>query len=382
MTANLQPNDELDLTTTNDTPQATDDIQDTTIPQPEEAVEATVESEITEPEASATEPEPVATTTDPEATTEPEPVATTADTTSAHELELTAERPALTDADQEYYGFAVTGNPDGSEPVTPLWEKVVPGASADRPKAKRLTTAALVCAVAAVSFVAGGLASRMSSQVPVLFGQGESAQSVASYKPYATQRDAEDETDPFATTNTDQQADPRTPDNSTTRKQDDADSSTKDKGSNRYTIPVDEDSSGSSNNKSPRGNGSSKNNDDSNKWYYNTNGDESISYDSDEDTYTIDYDGYTFTVPTDDFFDEEMIERWYRPNGDSYYDYYLYDYGYGDETGYDTEEDRDRRSWGGQSDKDTSDAWDYGYDDYDGYDTFGDYFFGWDEYRA
>ncbi|MBP3894037.1 MAG: hypothetical protein J6D34_08360 [Atopobiaceae bacterium] len=366
MTANLQPNDELNQTPNNneELPETTIKIQegiaeasaeepDDTEAAVAEAVEAEAEAESqvkTEVIAAANAAPDAEDTVEP--TAEATPDATEADGPSSAdeptpEIELTAERPALTEADQEYYGFAVTGNPDGDEPVTPLWERVTPGASTERPKPKRLARIALVGAVAIVSFIAGGLASRMSSQMPVLFGQGDNAQSVASYTPHATQRDAEDEADPSTTTTWNDDGSSRT----TTKDEDK---------SNRYTIPTDDDSADSSTNKSPRGKDKTKDDTSggsSNKRYYNDYGDESISYNSDDDTYTIDYDGYTFTIPTDEMIDEELFEHWL--DTDSYYDDYYY---YDDETGYDTEEDRDRRSWRGQSGEDTSYDWEDGYD--------------------
>ena len=431
MNANLQPNNELDQTTpvNNETPQTTDVIQDTdsqTIAK-EASLEAAETIETSDDMGSDSPAEEIAATTAQEAApaevvadtnpTEPqdkgtidatnetasevtnltptegvEP-STNADfastaTSPATELELTAERPALTEEDQEYYGFAVKGSPGDGVPTTPLWERIAAVTSpAERSKVKRLATVALVCAVAVVSFVAGGLTSRLSSQMPILFGHGEETQSVASYTPHMTQRDTEDADDPSATTTTDTQANPRETDARTT---------TKDDGStDKYTTTTDKDSTsdskntGDSKNKTTRDKNSTKDDSDSytDKWYFNTDGDESISYDSDKDTYTIDYDGYTLTVPTDEFFDDEIIERWYSPYGDSdMYDYYYdYGYGYGDETGYDTEEDRDRRSWGGQSDEGTSNGWGDSEDQNDsGYwNDPSDYpFFGWEEFSA
>lgn len=447
MSANLQPNDALDQTTATNQPndaldQTAATNQPDTIqndnPQAAQEAQATPKTETaileSEPEATASdatndvtanddqaidagEPaanEPAATvehasTADepqanaaeasatPAATGQP-PVPPDLDTTAQPELELTAERPALSEEDQLYYGFAVSGDDENKDPyASPLWERVDPlRIPNERPKPSRLRTAAVVCSVAVVSFLAGGLTSRMSSQVPMLFGQNnQPVESVASYTPRTTQDEADDaeknaperdtaqtdDTAPKATTNGTEPTD--------TSKNNGKDKSDKSTGTTTDKTPTskDKDSSTSDTKSDSSSTNKNTNRDTSNDspyntWYFNDNGDESISYNRDEGTVTIDYDGYRLTAPTQDLFgDEELLEQWYQPYGmsDDYsdygdpysYDYYGYGYGYGDDygTGYDTEEDRDRRSWGGSgsgSGRSTSYDWG-GWDSYTGY---------------
>ena len=465
MTANLQPNDAFDQTTATDQPN--DELDQTTTDQPNDALDqttatdqpdtiqndnpqATQETQATlkaetavlesEPEATADDAtdnvttnddqavdavdsaaeEPVATAVDastadepqagaaeadttPKATGQP-PVPPDLDTTAQSELELTAERPALSEEDQVYYGFAVSGDAENKDAyASPLWERVDPlKIPSDRPKPSRLRTAAVVCGVAVVSFLAGGLTSRMSSQVPMLFGQNnQPVESVASYTPRTTQDEADDAEKNAPERNT-AQTDATAPkgtttdkDSTDTSKDNDKDKSDKSTGTTTDKTPTskDKDSGDSSSKNDSSSTNKNTNRDTSsdspyNTWYFNDNGDESISYNRDEDTVTIDYDGYSLTAPTEDLFgSEDLLEQWYQPRGnsDGYgssndygdygdpygYDYYYYDYGYGDDygTGYDTEEDRDRRNWGGSnsgSGRSTSYDWG-GWDSYTGY---------------
>jgi len=448
MIANLQPNDAFDQTTTD---QPNDELDQTTAtdetntiqndnPQTSQETQAALDTETavleSEPEATADDAtdnvttnddqtvdavesaadEPVATAVDastadepragaaeadatPTATGQP-PVPSDLDTTARSELELTAERPALSEEDQVYYGFATSGDAENKDAyASPLWERVDPlKIPSDRPKPSRLRTAAVVCGVAVVSFLAGGLTSRMSSQVPMLFGQNnQPVESVASYVPRTNQdeADAEKNAPERNTTQTDATAPKGTTtdkDTTDTSKDSGKDKSDKSTGTTTDKTPTskDKDSGDSSSKNDSSSTNKNTNRDTSsdspyNTWYFNDNGDESISYNRDEGTVTIDYDGYSLTAPTEDLFgSEDLLEQWYQPRGnsdgygssDDYgdpygYDYYYYDYGYGDDygTGYDTEEDRDRRNWGGSnsgSGRSTSYDWG-GWDSYTGY---------------
>lgn len=183
-----------------------------------------------------------------------------------------------------------------------------------------LSTAALVAGVAVISFVAGGVTARLSSQVPVLFQQDspQPLESTAVYEPAeepAEEAPAHEE--PV------EQEEPEVRDTGEIW--------------NTYQSPrsqtTTDDTSGSQPERTYT-------------WDLDSEGDRSVSYDYDGDRVTLDYDGYSVTV------DLDQVMGW--PTGtsqddgsgssdDGYgtSDGYRYDSG----TGYDTEETRDRYQW-------------------------------------
>ncbi len=184
----------------------------------------------------------------------------------------------------------------------------------------RLSTAALVAGVAVVSFVAGGITARLSSQVPVLFQQDEPKpiESTAVYTP--TNEPAEEE-----------------PEEEAPVEQEETEPQGISETWNTYQSPRDQTTTEDDTGGSPER---------TYTWDLDSEGDRTISYDYDADRMTLDYDGYSFTVDLDQMMgwpeDTSQTdgygssERWSDPS-----DGYRYDTG----TGYDTEETRDRYQW-------------------------------------
>lgn len=183
---------------------------------------------------------------------------------------------------------------------------------ATRPQAPshRVPTGVLMCIVAVVSFVAGGVTARLSSQMPVLFAEQPAAtETVAAYHPTA-QEDEEEATQPETT------EEQETPESVTAPP-------SYDTGYDTTDDTTDSDSD-----------------DTVWQWNFNDTGDESLTYQPETNEVTIDYDGYSLTVPigelignrtelTDLYSQQDTTERTCRERT------------WDDGTGYDTEEDRD-----------------------------------------
>lgn len=206
------------------------------------------------------------------------------------------------------------------QPV-PLWEPDEPAATkpAEPTSRRRVSTFALVCAVAVVSFVAGGVTARLSSQMPLLFPQKSEPQTevAATYTPQAPKTNEHEEevedpdpaptTSPVGTpeydeTDTDTHGQTETPEAPTYR------------------------------------------------WDFDDEGDRSVSYDTEHNRVTFDYDGYLFSMDLD----ELMAE----PDGDADIDQTTSEpetsnpNRYDNDTGYDTNYWRNdygwtRQIWGG-----------------------------------
>lgn len=186
---------------------------------------------------------------------------------------------------------------------------------------KRIPTFALVGAVAVVSFVAGGVFARMSAQMPTLVaGQPAPSENTASCDPVA----------------------PKTQEESEEQKEDSTHN------------PPSYDTGYDTTDDAPPSN-SSPNDDTTHRYDFDEEGNESLEYDEDTGLVTIDYDGYSLTVPIDELLgDDHELDYWslidsYGQNTQNYGDQthgrdrdHRYDYG----TGYDTEEERDRYGWG------------------------------------
>ena len=204
----------------------------------------------------------------------------------------------------------------------PIWtesKRTVPEA-ASRPW-KRAPLFALIGAVAAVSFVAGGVFARLSAQMPMLVsGQSAPTESAASYNPVAPKT----------------QDEPEVPQGEPTHNPP------------SYDTGYDTTDDVPTSNSSPNG-------DTTHRFDFDDEGNESLMYDEDTGMVTVDYDGYSLTVPIDELLgDDQSLDYWSLPNsyGQRTQEYgdqshgrdrdYRYDYG----TGYDTEEERDRYGWG------------------------------------
>lgn len=195
---------------------------------------------------------------------------------------------------------------------TSLWEAVEQSRQpyqtpAEPPRPRRMRTVALVGAIAATSFVAGGVFARLSSQIPMLFAQRQEAtEKVAAYTtqtptvtPELTQEEDEPESSPTPPSY-DTGYDSDTYDRNTT---DDYQSPTDTTDDTSLQINLDED------------------------------GNQTITYDYDSDLVTLDYEGYSLTVPLGELMGYDSPST-STPS-----------YPYGDSTGYDSEEERDYYSW-------------------------------------
>lgn len=183
---------------------------------------------------------------------------------------------------------------------------------------KHAPTFALVASVAVVSFVAGGIFARLSAQMPMLVAdQPAAVESAASYSPVAPK--AQEEVEETITHNPPS-----------------------------YDTGYDTTDDTPTTNSSPNGGTT-------HRYDFDDEGDESLVYDEDTGMVTVDYNGYTLTVPVEELLGEDYsLDFWtltdsYGQNTQEYGNQpygrdrdYRYDYG----TGYDTEEERDRYGWG------------------------------------
>lgn len=176
---------------------------------------------------------------------------------------------------------------------------------------RRVPTGVLMCAVAVVSFVAGGVVARLSSQMPVLFAEQPAAtETVAAYHP----SEQEDETTQTEVTQTPKEQE--APESVTASPSYDTGDDTTDDSTSRETDNT------------------------AWQWNFDENGDESITYQPETDEVTIDYDGYSLTVPIGELIGNrtELTELYSQQDtGERTWN----DRSWTDGTGYDTEEDRD-----------------------------------------
>lgn len=165
---------------------------------------------------------------------------------------------------------------------TALWEAVEdarqPAVAPEKPTRKlRLRTGALIAAVAVVSFVAGGAFTRLSSQVPLLFSEKPaSTESVASY------------VEPEQTAPEQVEAEPVTPEPEEDSSPEDSQPTTDEQTDDDYTW----------------------------RWNLDSDGNDRITYDDTEDLVTIDYNGYSLTVPIGELIGYDGQSY---PTGDGYY---------------------------------------------------------------
>ena len=219
------------------------------------------------------------------------------------------------------------------DPVA-IWERIETEQREQEPTIapRKLSTWALVAVVAVVSFVAGGLTARLSSQVPVLFSQKEPVtEVVASYKEPATEEQEEPE-EPAVTTSSTPEPERNTGYDTT----DDAyPQERQDDGSQDVSWQDQDDTDDQ---------------DTTLTWDIDNTGDRSLSYDYENDRVTLDYDGSSMTLDLDGLLngtapDDEtssIDEYSYIPDGG---------------TGYDSEEQRDWYEWGSPRDVTTRSPW-------------------------
>lgn len=177
------------------------------------------------------------------------------------------------------------------------------------PRWPRIRTGALVAAVAVVSFVAGGLTARMSSQVPVLFApKDEPIEATASYEQPAPVEQPEEQVQEQVESYepVEQESEP-----------------TADEG---YGTDYDT--------------GYDTTEDHSLQWNFAPESNGSLGYDNENNEVTLNYDGYSVTFTLDDLLgtDDSTSYETYSTQEQTH--------GYDGGTGYDTEEQRDRDSWG------------------------------------
>lgn len=209
----------------------------------------------------------------------------------------------------------------------PLWpDKRREPSQTNRRFWKHAPLFALVGAVAVVSFVAGGMFARLSSQTPVLVsGQEGPTETTASYTPVKPkyQDDVEE-----------------TPEEE------------KEEAPSPTVTPPSYDTGDDTTDDAPTST-STPDNSTTHQFYFDSEGDEKLEYDEDTGLVTIDYNGYSLTVPIGELMGEnDSVDLWSTPSNPQGYGprsqdrsrTYDYDYDYG--TGYDTEEERDRYGWG------------------------------------
>ena len=177
------------------------------------------------------------------------------------------------------------------EPLKPAPADTMPTQGRPEPgRFAKLRLYALVAGVAVVSFVAGGLTARLSSQMPVLFADKPRATEVtASFQepaePTDTQEEPVEETD--AETDEKLTIEPIVPSPPSIDTTVDAPEVTVD------APEVTDDYS----------------DEPTHRWDFDSEGDRSISYDSDRNNVTFDYDGYTFDFTLDDLLNDKSDVR-------------------------------------------------------------------------
>lgn len=231
----------------------------------------------------------------------------------------------LTDEEQAYRSLDDTVMRPMPESEV-IWdaEPIRRPASGGEPHWPRIKTGVLVAVVAVVSFVAGGLTARMSSQVPVLFERPEKPiEATASYEQTAPSEQAapveqpEEQVESYEPVEQVESYEP------VEQESEPAPDESYDTG---YGTDYDT--------------GHDTGEDHGLQWNFAPESNGSLGYDNDNNEVTLNYDGYsvTFTLDdllgTDDSSSSETDSTWEQAPG--------YDSG----TSYDTEGQRDRDSWG------------------------------------
>lgn len=220
----------------------------------------------------------------------------------------------LTDEEQAYRSLDDTVMRPMPEPEA-IWdaEPIRRPVPSTEPRWPRIRTGVLVAAVAVVSFVAGGLTARMSSQVPVLFApKDEPIEATASYEQPAPVEQLEEQVQEQVESYepVEQESEP-----------------TADEGYDTgYSTDYDT--------------GYDTTEDHGLQWNFAPESNGSLGYDNENNEVTLNYDGYSVTFTLDDLL---------GTNGSTSYETYSTQeqtQGYDSGTGYDTEEQRDRDSWG------------------------------------
>lgn len=219
-------------------------------------------------------------------------------------------RRTLSDEEQAYRSLDDTVMRPMPEPSV-IWEAepLRREPPQDEPQKMRLSTGFLVGAVAIVSFVAGGMTARLSSQMPVLFSQpAEPIEATASYvEPSAQEAEPTEEPSPTYEETT------SAPSQDTGYVTDyDTGYDTTDDSTTEHDV----------------------------QWNFAPDSGGSVGYDNDDRQVTVDYDGYSMTFTLDDLLGTN--DSYDTTDGYSQRDR-TDSYGYG--TGYDTEEDRDYNNW-------------------------------------
>lgn len=220
-----------------------------------------------------------------------------------------------------------------------------------RPRRKALI--ALVAAVAIVSFIAGGAVARLSSQVPVLFGEKPATnETQATYSERHKEQATPDET-PAPETLSPVQTEPQS-DNAQTPSDEQNPIETNEDAPNPPSYDTGDDTTddwynteNQQDNELLQDSPSQDTSENTWQWNLDQDGTNSITYNQDGNELTFNYDGYELTVPIGELIGNEDHyfsfpygnDTSYENNGDVDHR----DYGYG--TGYDTEEDRDRDQW-------------------------------------
>lgn len=220
------------------------------------------------------------------------------------------------------------------EPVA-IWEHVETERREREPEASphKLGTWALVAAVAVVSFVAGGITARLSSQAPVLFPREEPVTEVAASYEEPT---ADEPEEPVRTTPP------------ASEPEQDTSYDTTDDGSQQEfrNDETQDDSWQDQDEESDR--------DTTLTWDIDNTGDRSLSYDYESDRVTLDYDGTSMTLDLD-----SLLNGTTPDDGTSAEDEYRYIPD--GNTGYDTEERRDWFEWTSPYGGTTQSPWGDGY---------------------
>lgn len=167
--------------------------------------------------------------------------------------------------------------------ATAMWEAIEDSrqpTAPDKPaRTSRVRIGALVAAVAVVSFVAGGAFTRLSSQVPLLFAEKPtSTESVASYVEPAQPEPEPEQTEPEAVI----------PEPEEDYSQDDTQLTTDEQTYDDYTW----------------------------RWNLDSDGNDRITYNNDDELVTIDYNGYSLTVPIGELMGYDYGQS--SPTDDSY----------------------------------------------------------------
>lgn len=236
------------------------------------------------------------------------------DTTATHTSTQDSRRETQRDEDAALRSLDITSTRIMPDPV-PIWEtsESVEAAPTATPH-HRIATIALVCVVGVVCFVAGGMTARFAAQMPLLFPEKtEHAEVTATYAPAIPESDTQETpveySEPSPAPNTSLERNGTAPD---------ATEESPTTSEPRY------------------------------RWDFDSEGDRSLSYDTEDNRVTLDYDGYLFSMNLDKLMAEPDDDTSQTTTEPEAYDQYLYD----DSTGYDTTYDRDvygwtRQVWGG-----------------------------------